>query len=121
MKKNIFFFSTLFLLCFPVFAQGETGFSVAKLCQMGLCVFGGPGDVERLGFILMNFLAGTIVFAAVLGFMIGGFYMVLSGGVEARVAKGKNILIASVSGLLLVFSSVLIVRLISALIYSAGT
>jgi hypothetical protein len=90
----------------------------ANLCEMNLCVFGFPRSISELGIIVMEFLGTTIIFASVGGFMIGGGFLVFSGGDESRVTRAKQILTASIIGLGIVLSSYLIIRLVQSVLYS---
>ena len=59
----------------------------------------------------------TAVLAAVLGVMVGGFFILFSAG-ENGMESGKKILIASAIGLAVVMMSYLIVTLLQTFIYS---
>lgn len=50
----------------------------------------------------MIFPIGAIAFVALI---IGGFYWIFSGGNEERIKKGKDIMIWSLVGILIIFSS----------------
>ena len=66
---------------------------------------------------IMSFLGMTAVLAAVLGVMVGGFFILFSAG-ENGMESGKKILIASAIGLAVVMMSYLIVTLLQTFIYS---
>lgn len=60
---------------------------------------------------ITRFLSETVALPlAGLMFLIGGIMMVSSGGVESRYKKGKEILINTLIGLILVFAAFLIVN-----------
>ncbi len=92
----------------------------AHLNKMGMTKFGGAWNIASLARVVMSFLGKTIVFAAVLGFMIGGGFMVASAGDEGMRSRGKDIMIASVVGLSVTLLSYLIITFVQSLIYSVG-
>jgi hypothetical protein len=57
---------------------------------------------------LMLSLVGTL---SLIAFIIGGITFILSAGNQSQVKKGMDIIKAAVVGLLIVFSSVLIINL----------
>jgi len=88
------------------------------LRSMGLLHFGGPQNLE--GFILqvMRIIAILIILISTLGGMIGGIILITSGGSENRAETGKNVITASIIGLILVFTAYLVVTLLQSFLYS---
>lgn len=64
----------------------------------------------RLGLNVSQYILGVVGALTLLMFIIGGVMMMLSGGSADKVKKGKDILIGSVIGLAIVFSSYLIIQ-----------
>lgn len=64
----------------------------------------------RLGLNVSQYILGIVGALTLLMFIVGGVMMMLSGGSADKVKKGKDILIGSVIGLAIVFSSYLIIK-----------
>lgn len=71
-------------------------------------------DFMRLAINVSDWILGIVGSAALLMFVYGGFMFILSGGSSERVEKGKKIIIGSVIGLVLVFTSYLIIKFVAA-------
>ena len=95
--------------------------NTANLNDWGFLTFGGPKSFGELAVMIMSFLGRVIIFAAVLGFMIGGGMMVFSAGDEGLVSRGKEVLIASIIGLSVTLLAYLIVELLQGTLYGIGT
>ena len=67
-------------------------------------------DMLQFGVNIANWILGVVGSVALLFFIYGGFTLIFSGGNETTVKKGKQILIDAVIGLVVVFTSFLIVR-----------
>ncbi len=122
MKKTLlilaFCFSCLFFVSHDAaYAADSTS---ASLKKMGLWNFGGVTNIPQLGMVIMSFLGKVIIFASVLGFMVGGGHLVFSAGDEGMVSRGKDIMVASVVGLAITLLSYVIVTLVQTLFYSIG-
>ncbi|MCX6793425.1 MAG: pilin [Candidatus Falkowbacteria bacterium] len=63
-----------------------------------------------LGVSVANFILGIVGALTLLMFVFGGLMWILSGGSSDKVQKGKDIILGSVVGLLIVFSSYLIIK-----------
>jgi hypothetical protein len=69
-------------------------------------------DLVGVGINVSNLILGIVGSLALLMFVIGGFLMLISAGNSEKVAKAKNILVAAVIGLALVFASYLIINFV---------
>ncbi len=67
-------------------------------------------DFMRIAINVSNLILRFVGSLALLMFIYGGFTFLLSGGSSDKVSKGKNILVAAVIGLVIVFSSFLIIK-----------
>jgi len=63
-----------------------------------------------LGVNAANYILGIVGALTLLMFIYGGFTWILSGGSADKVKKGKDIILGSVIGLLIVFSSYMIIN-----------
>jgi len=85
---------------------------------IGIVVPGTPQSFGELAKMVMRFLGITIVLASVLGFMIGGSFLIFSAGSENTAERGKSILLASIIGLSVTLLAYLIVTLFQSIFYS---
>jgi hypothetical protein len=69
-------------------------------------------DFMVLAVNISNWVLGIVGSVTLLFFIYGGFMFVLSGGSEERVKNGKSILLNSIIGLVIVFTSFLIIQFI---------
>ena len=67
----------------------------------------------KLGLNIADYILGIVGALTLLMFVYGGVMMVISGGSSDRVKKGKDIIVGSVVGLAIVFSSYLIIQFVS--------
>lgn len=67
-------------------------------------------DIVYTAVNVSKWILGVVGSVALLFFVYGGFVFILSGGSEEKVKQGKQILIGSVVGLCIVFSSFLIIQ-----------
>ncbi len=67
----------------------------------------------KLGINVANYILGIVGALTLLMFVYGGVMMIISGGSADKVKKGKDIIIGSVVGLMIVFGSYLIVSFVS--------
>jgi hypothetical protein len=65
---------------------------------------------------VLNFLLAVTGIIAIIGLIIGAIFYLTSYGNEDRMEKGKKILIASIIGIIVAFSSLVIVRQVAKLI-----
>lgn len=64
----------------------------------------------ELGIIASNLILGLVGSLSLIMFVYGGVTFIISGGSSEKIGQAKKILVASVVGLLIVFSSFLIIR-----------
>lgn len=69
-------------------------------------------DLVGVGVNISNLILGIVGSLALLMFVIGGVLMLISAGNSEKVSKAKNILIAAVVGLALVFASYMIIEFV---------
>ncbi len=69
-------------------------------------------DLVGVGINVSSLILGIVGSLALLMFVIGGFLMLISAGNSEKVSKAKNILIAAVIGLALVFTSYIIINFV---------
>lgn len=131
MKKNLFLtiFSVLFVSSFllaisllPVYSQGilpQASGDAASGCEAPSGYEGGNasycGDYEINDFVFLainvaKWILGIVGSLSLIMFIYGGLMFMISGGSSDKVSKAKQIVVASVVGLLIVFSSWMIVR-----------
>lgn len=65
---------------------------------------------------VLNFLLSVTGIVAIIGLIVGAIFYLTSYGDEERMEKGKKILVASVIGIIVAFSSLVIVRQVANLI-----
>ena len=69
-------------------------------------------DLLQLGVTASEFILGIVGSLALLMFIYGGLMMLISAGNSEKVTKAKNIVIAAVVGLLIVFASYIIIQFV---------
>ena len=74
-----------------------------------------------LGVNVATFILGIVGALTLLMFVYGGFTWILSGGSSDKVKKGKDIIIGSVIGLLIVFSSYMIIQYVVNDVFNSTT
>ncbi|MDD5251531.1 MAG: pilin [Patescibacteria group bacterium] len=72
----------------------------------------GVQNIQQLVGRVINIFVGLTGSIALLMFVIGGFILLTSGGNEQRVTQGKNIFVWSSIGLVIVFVSYALVKLV---------
>lgn len=71
-----------------------------------------PGDIPTAIGTLINGLFGIVGALALVMFIYGGLMMMLSGGNQEKVKKGQNILVWATVGIVVIFSSYIILSFI---------
>jgi hypothetical protein len=69
-------------------------------------------DFLQMAINISDWILGIVGAVALLFFVIGGFMFVLSGGSSDKIEKGKSMIIGSIIGLVIVFSSYLIIQFV---------
>lgn len=101
------------------FSGWQTCYAIEPLLKKGNfnCVdSGGNCDVSdflKVGIRVSNIILGLTGSLSLLMFVAGGFMMLLSSGNKEMVEKGKKTLIGAVIGLVIVFSSYLIIKYVT--------
>ena len=117
MKNNFFkfflslsFLTVLLFSAYPALAQlvpgaSGTGDEAVKYSNGGYNL----DDFLILGKNVAAWILGIVGSLALLFFIYGGIIFLIAGGREDQIKKGKDILTAAIIGLILVFSSYLII------------
>ncbi len=108
MKKIIIFTYLLLITLFsfsvvPVFAAGTAGCPAGTTCLEN--PLGTDTSPQKLIGNVINAVMGVVGSIALLMFIFGGLTWMTSGGSSEKVKKGKDILIWSAIGLIVIFSS----------------
>lgn len=110
-KKILSLIPVLIIASFFLFSN----YSLAQGGIIPVASGGGEGrytlnDFMLTGIKISDLILGLVGSLSLLMFVIGGVLFMLSGGSSEKISKAKNILVASVVGLLIVFSSYLIIK-----------
>lgn len=99
------------------------GLVFASCAQAALVVSNDPAyDLNSfvvVGLQVANYILGIVGALTLLMFIYGGFTWILSGGSSDKVQKGKDIILGAVVGLVIVFSSYMIVSYVTNNIFQA--
>lgn len=91
--------------------EGCTGADEVKI--FGTCVVTNSLDgMMGLGLAATKFMLGMVGSIALLAFVWGGFQMILAAGDLSKVKKGKDSIVAAVIGLVIVFTSYILVQFV---------
>lgn len=107
----LFFGVTAFAL--PSFAQGILPPASGPACDQGDATTCGNyqvNDFVVLAIKIANFILGIVGSLTLIMFIYGGVMFLISAGSSDKVGQAKKIIIASIVGLLIVFSSWLIIK-----------
>jgi hypothetical protein len=116
---NLIIIASAWLILFfsgsAAFAEGfvpdtETGIAGQKCTSPNGCGDYSLNDMVSVAAIVSNWILGIVGSVALLFFIYGGFVFIFSGGSEQKVTQGKQILINSIIGLVIVFTSFLIIQ-----------
>lgn len=112
-KKILISLGFLFVLFVPLISSAaildNTLIVEAQDCSKGCSL----NTFMKLGINIAHYILGIVGALTLLMFIFGGFTWILSGGSSDKVQKGKDIIIGSVVGLLIVFSSYMIINFVS--------
>jgi len=118
-KKRKLFFTFFFFSLFSFFFLFPFFFSFAASSGLGKIVpdCAATGDCTLEDFLLLfinlsKIILGIVGALALVYFIVGGFMFLTSGGSQSRVKKGKDILIGTLTGLIIVMTAWLIVYFI---------
>jgi len=117
-KKNIFLliFLGLFLANVSlVYGAGIIPEANGKSCDAGSATYCGNYEVNdfvRLGISVSRWVLGIVGSLSLVMFIYGGIMFLISAGSADSVSKAKKIIIAAVIGLIIVFSSYLIIQFV---------
>ena len=127
MKKIIFIISMMFCMVAPmvVFATSPTdGTSHAGSTNPGAAKFpdplSGKGPQQVIGNIISAVLGVTGSIALAM-FVYGGLLWMTAAGASDRVQKGKDVLIWATIGLIVIFSSFMLVKFVIGAIAGGGS
>jgi len=120
-KKTITSLALLLAFFLPLVALGAI--LDDSIIAEASCIKGGTCSLNtfvKLAINVANFILGIVGALTLLMFIYGGFMWILSGGSSERVKKGKDIIIGSIVGLLIVFSSYMIISWVSSTLGATG-
>ena len=81
----------------------------------------GTRDIREGTMSIVNVLFGFLGIVAIIGIVMGGLIYMTSGGNEDKTAVGKNVIVASIIGLIIVFTAYAIsIFVITQLISATG-
>lgn len=111
--RRLWLLVTLFLSSVPgkLLAQGAPA-------NRTLIVNGGNLSLELIITRIINYMAGVIVFFALVMFVIGAFIITFSRGDSDKVKRGKDMVIGAVIGMGVVLGAFSILRTVFYIIYS---
>lgn len=73
---------------------------------------GGGASLENVVTLVIRYVLGVTGVAALIAFVYGGVWWLISMGDSNKVAKGKNIMVWALMGLIVIFASYAIVNMI---------
>ncbi|MDD4901350.1 MAG: hypothetical protein PHS62_04615 [Patescibacteria group bacterium] len=116
----IFLFLFLVLSVSALSAQAaDTGFvpnptgNVPSGCTSGSnCGNYQLNDFMQIAILVANYILGIVGSLALLAFIVGGLMWLLSGGKAEMVERGKQTIVGAVIGLVIVFTSYMMIQLV---------
>lgn len=107
-------FSFLFAIGCNAHAEGLVPASPNEVagCKSDNCGDYQLSDFEQILFLVADFILGITGALMLLMFVYGGFTWLTSAGNKERVEKGRQAIVAAVIGLVIVFSSYLIIEFV---------
>jgi hypothetical protein len=114
--KKLYFFilPILFLLAATASAAGL----VPDCGATGNCQL---NDFLQVGLLVVNWIFGVVGPVVLFFFILGGFFFIFSSGESGKVEKGKNMIIGSVVGLIIMFASYVIIQFAMTALGVTGT
>lgn len=113
MKLRFALFSLFALLIIAMPFTASAALIDSSLIAEASCTSGCTiNTFVKLGVSVANFILGIVGALTLLMFVYGGLTWILSAGSSSAVQKGKDIIIGSVVGLLIVFCSYLIINFV---------
>lgn len=111
---GIFFSLITAVLIFPLFSQFAQAESIIDTSNSSY----ENGDYSLNDMVLLfikisGWILGLVGSLALLMFVYGGFMFLISAGSSDKIGQAKKIIVAAVIGLIIVFSSYLIIRFVS--------
>lgn len=102
-----------------LFALLQPSRAVAALQQRFLTVDTGFGNITfaELSNNLTNIMLYILAVLCFIFFLVGAYYLVVSGGNETRVGKGKDLMIGSLIGLAVALAAYAIIRTVFYVIF----
>lgn len=103
-------------LLLPIVSLAQGSILNPQLIAEAACTKNGTCTLNtfiKLGISVSNFILGIVGALTLVMFIFGGFTWVLSGGSSEQIKKGKDIILASIVGLLIVFSSYMIINFVT--------
>lgn len=78
---------------------------------------GGEGNYELIDFVILGvniskWILGMVGSLSLIMFIYGGFIFLISSGASDKIAQAKKIIIAAVVGLIIVFTSYIIIKFV---------
>jgi hypothetical protein len=127
-KRQIKLFFSLFLLSLifiTVTAVNAAGILPSESVAGASCGSSNCGNYSVNDFLVLlinisNWILGIVGSVALLFFVYGGFTFILSAGNEKNVEKGKQILMNSIIGLVIVFASYTLIQFSMSLLGVSG-
>ena len=113
MKKNKHIYSLIIILLFVFFTINFV--SAAPIVPQGDNYESGGyelNDFLSMAVNISNIILGLVGSLTLLMFVYGGLMMIISSGNAEKVTKAKGILLAAIIGLVIVFSSYIIIQFV---------
>jgi len=117
-KKNLFliiFLSFFLLSVSTALGAGILPNASGKACDAGDAAYCGNyelNDFVSLAIKVSQWILGIIGSLSLIMFIYGGFMFLISAGSSEAISKAKKIIVAAVVGLIIVFSSYLIIKFV---------
>jgi hypothetical protein len=116
LKKYFAILAITGALLLPIVSLAQGSLLTDPIIADAACTKGGTCTLNTfiaLGVNVANFILGIVGALTLIMFIYGGFLWILSGGSSESVKKGKDVIVGSVVGLLIVFSSYMIINYIT--------